>query len=172
MKRVVSLFSLVIFLSGCSSMFTPLLTGMKDGGEPSYANTKAVEKDLIDLEESEYVYEKTFGYSYKEVFLASLTAMRDLGANVYLKDYDKGIILVRPELQVDPMAQHIGALPVSFGTPGKRSGLFLERIGEEKTKVILRAIRVFPTYGTASAEDVFISIEKEIVFTERMKNEL
>lgn len=147
-------------LNGCAGMYN-----MDKGSIPSSANLgnqRIFKWGLDRLERSEYVYEKTFKYTYKEVFFASLTVVRDWGANVFIKDYDKGEIFIRPELQSNYMGP-----AASWAMPGEMCGLYFQKINDEETKVTLKAVRT-KTYSVASAEDVFIEIEKEVQFRKKV----
>lgn len=157
MKRLLVLLAIVALVSGCG---IARYYDTNQGVSSSQENYEMLKKDLVALEKSNYVYEKIFKYSYKDVFLASLAVVHDWGANVYLKDYDNGIILIRPELEVSLM----GAPSVSYGMPGIRNGLYFKKINDGETKITFRAIRSFTRYMYASAEDVFIAIEREIQF--------
>ena len=150
MKKLICLFVLAILVSGCATQY-----GMNKGLVPTDANALGF---LDKLEKSQYAYEKKFNYPYKEVFIASLTVARDWGANIFMKDYDKGTILIQPELIVSYLS---GAAPASLGTPGIICGLYIQKVSDKETKVTLKAVRT-ATYCFASAEDVFINIEKEI----------
>jgi len=103
-----------------------------------------------------YASNITLDYPYKEVYLASLSVVRDWGVNIVFRDYDKGVILVRPALELTFGGKNVSA-------PGAECGLFFQKINDKKTTVTLKAVRRFPLYS-ATAEDIFRSIEKEIEF--------
>jgi hypothetical protein len=157
MKKLVWSFILVIIMSGCTTVNTE---------KYGTVTTNWYEVELHNLEENPrgaYVYEADFEYPYKEVYLASLNVVRDWGVNIVFRDYDKGVIFVRPALE---FAIENGK---NFSAPGRECGLFFQKINDIKTKVTLKAVRRFPFYSSSStAEDVFKAIEKEIQFTKKI----
>jgi len=155
--RKIIILLIIIFTSGCVT--TEKVDLDKDKKLSWY------EVELHNLENNPrgdaYISEIILDYSYKEVYLASLEVVRDWGVNIIFRDYDKGVIFVRPALE----------FPIENGknlsAPGRECGLFLQKINDMKTKVTLKAVRRFPLYS-ATAEDIFKSIEKEIEFQRKV----
>jgi hypothetical protein len=141
MSKKVLILILLLSLNGCASL-----------QEVNKGEQKAIEN-------SGHIFEKTFEHSYKEVFLASINVVHDWGANIFIKDYDKGLILARDFGNPNPTSM-----------PGKSCGLYFQKVADSKTKVTLKVFDI--TMGmlvSASSDDVFGEIEREIQFRQRMK---
>ncbi|MFH1622822.1 MAG: hypothetical protein ABIA97_06890 [Candidatus Omnitrophota bacterium] len=157
-KQIIVAWGIVILLlSGCVTMKEVDLDGDK--------KLSWYEVQLHNLENNPrgdaYVSDMTLDYPYKEVYLASLDIVRDWGVNIIFRDYDKGVIFVRPTLEF-PIENS-----KNLSAPGRECGLFFQKINDMKTKVTLKAVRRFPLYS-ATAEDIFKSIEKEIRFRRKI----
>lgn len=139
MKKVTVLLVLGLFLLGCS------------------AGSVYLKDFRRDVENARQAEEGIFEYTYKDVFLALVQVVNDIGAAIYVKDFDNGVLLA--------MGTTRGAYPVS---PSTNFGFWLEHIDSKKTKVILRIAGVKWLAG-ATAEDVFHRIEKELEFRDKIK---
>jgi len=158
MKKTLLLMLSAIIFCGCSTVDTE-----KYGKD----TTNWYEVELHNLEQnprgSPYASEIILEYPYKEVYLAALNVVRDWGVNIVFRDYEKGVIFVRPALE---FAIETGK---NFSAPGRECGLFIKKIDAVKTGVALKAIRRFPNYSSSSrAEDVFRAIEREIQFRKKV----
>ncbi len=111
-----------------------------------------------DVERTNKVAEKVFEYPYKDVFLAIVQVLNDTDTAIYTKDFDKGIILAKNKLGLG-----------DFQMPSHNFGFWLEDLGNNKTKVILRMVNVqWPMGGTA--EEEFNLIMKELEMRAKLKD--
>jgi hypothetical protein len=113
-----------------------------------------------DVERTRKVEEKTFDYSFKEVFLAIVQVLNDTVTTIYKKDFDKGIILGKNDL---------GLALGDFQKPSHNFGFWLEDLGNNKTKVTLRMVDVsWLMQGTA--EEMFNLIKEELETRVKLKD--
>lgn len=132
MKKLICLFIMVILVNGCA---------------PAQQHLAHFREDV---EKTNKVAEKVFDYSYKDVFLAIVQVLNDTVTSIYVKDFDKGIILGKNILGLG-----------DFQMPSHNFGFWLEGLSNNKTKVTLRMVDVqWPMGGTA--EEEFNLIEKEL----------
>jgi hypothetical protein len=114
-----------------------------------------------DVERSNKVAEKVFDYPYKDVFLAIVQVLNDTVTVIYVKDFDKGIILAKNAL---------GYALGDFQQPSHNFGFWLKDLGNSTTKVTLRMVNVqWPMGGTAGEE--FNLIKRELEMRAKLKNE-
>ncbi len=141
MKRLICLFAMAMLVSGCASM-----QGFNQRGQES-------------IEQSNYVYERVYEGPYGEVFLACLNYFIEGNAEVYLKDYTRGIILARI---------HSAS---NWSMPSDNMGIYIDKINSQNIKVILKLTGLISIGGRkAKPEDVFNAINKEIEFQRQIKN--
>ena len=108
------LFIIIIFVRGCdtgNSTFPGI-------GIPFHKECQT------ELENIKKVDQRTYPYSYKKVFAASVNMLHDMGVDIYLKDYDKGMLLATGFKR--------------FSAPSTNFGLYFQTISEQETKVSLK----------------------------------
>lgn len=123
----------------------------------SFANTQKFNIDSQrEVEDTKYIFEKQYAYAYKEAFLSTLNLLRDWNVEIYLKDFDKGIILARAYK--------------NWNAPSDNFGLYFYKVSEQETKIVLRIAGIVNADKIKDiAEDVLNSIEKEIQFIKKSK---
>ena len=109
-----------------------------------------------EVENTKYVFEKPYAYPYKEAFLSTLNLLRDWNVEIYLKDFDKGIILARAYK--------------NWNAPSDNFGLYFYKVSDQETRIVLRIAGIVNADKIKDiAEDVLNSIEKEIQFIRKSK---
>ena len=140
-KKTICLLVLGMMVSGCASM------------------QEFNQRGQNDIEHSNYIYEKTYRGSYREGFIACLNYLIEGNAEVYLKDYARGIILARIHSNSN------------WSMPSDNMGLYINKINSEEIKVTLKLSGLISIGGRkANPEDAFNTINKEIKFQRQIKN--
>ncbi|GEM_PF-5947495 len=113
-----------------------------------------------DVENATRSEEIVLDYCYKNVFFAIIQVLNDTTTTIYLKDYDKGIIMARNQT-----GQALG----DFQQPSHNFGFWLNDL-DGKTKITLKMVGAqWPMGGTAQEE--FALIKKELELRKRCATE-
>jgi len=142
MKKIIYLFVVTILVGGCA---------------PAQQHLSHFREDV---ERTNRIAEEVYDYPYKDVFLAIVQVLNDTVTTIYMKDFDKGIILGKNDL---------GYALGDFQKPANNFGFWLKDLGNNKTKVTLRMVSVqWPMGGTAGEE--FNLIKKELEMRAKLKD--
>jgi len=138
MKRLICLIAMLILMSGCASMQEFNVNGQRA------------------VENTSHIFNRIYNVPFKEVFLSCLDLLHDYNAEIYLKDFDKGIILARAAA---------GAAS-NWSMPSDNVGIYFEKVNNQETKVTLKTAASI--FRRATPKYFLDAIEKEIKFRERI----